>query len=118
MQDVVDAIRKFGRIPKQNQGTSEEERSENKLAKRFSDYRDSISDDVLQELKALGGAPQPAAMSSSMRQLVEEVELADARQNSQPARKEISSETVFPQRLHPSGHLAKAAAAQRCFSAC
>ena len=60
VQDVVEAIRELGRIPKRNQGTSEEERAENKLAKRFSDHRDHVPDDVLQELRALRGASQPA----------------------------------------------------------
>ena len=58
VQEVVNAIRELGRIPKQNKGTSEEERAENKLAKRFSDHRNSIPEDVMQELQALGGDSQ------------------------------------------------------------
>ena len=35
VQTLVEAIRELGRIPKQNKGTPEEERAENKLAKGF-----------------------------------------------------------------------------------
>lgn len=73
VQKLVEDIRTFGRMPKQNQGTSEEARAENKLAKRFSDHRDSIPDDVLQELRGLGSAPQLAELSSAVQQLVEDV---------------------------------------------
>ena len=61
-QKLVSDIREFGRMPKQNKGTSEEERAENRLAKRFSDHQGSIPNDVLRELGALGGAPWPAAL--------------------------------------------------------
>ena len=60
-QSLVEAIRELGRIPKQNKGTSEDERAENKLAKRYSDHKNNIPDHILQELQALGGAPQPVA---------------------------------------------------------
>ena len=73
LQKLVEDIRTFGRMPKQNQGTSKEARAENKLAKRFSDHRDSIPDDVLQELRGLGSAPQLAEVSSAVQQLVEDV---------------------------------------------
>ena len=72
VQNLVEAIRKLGRIPKQNQGTSEDERAENKLAKWFSDHQHSIPGDVLQKLRALGGAYQPAALSSTVQRLVEQ----------------------------------------------
>ena len=60
VQKLVENVKQFGRIPMQNKETSEEERAEDRLAKRFSDHRDSIPKDVLQELQALGGAAQPA----------------------------------------------------------
>ena len=62
VQKLVSDIQEFGQIPKQNKRTSEEERAENRLAKRFSDHQGSIPDDVLRELWALGGAPLPAAL--------------------------------------------------------
>ena len=64
VQNVVDAMRNFitdsKRWPKQNKGTSEDERAETKLAKRWSDLKDSVPDDIMQELRALSGAAQPA----------------------------------------------------------
>ena len=60
LQTLVEDVKQFGRIPKRKKGTSEQERAENKLAKRFSDCRDSIPKDVLHELRALGRASQPA----------------------------------------------------------
>ena len=60
VQKVVDDVKQFGRMPQRNKGTSEAKRAENRLAKRFWEHRDSIPTDVLQELRALGGAAQPA----------------------------------------------------------
>ena len=63
---VVADIQEFGRMPKHNKGTSEVERAENKLAKRFADHQASIPSDVLRELQILllGGAPDPAALAA------------------------------------------------------
>ena len=55
LQTLVEDVKQFGRIPKRKKGTSEQERAENKLAKRFSDHRDSIPKDVMLELQALEG---------------------------------------------------------------
>ena len=62
----MEAIKSFGRLPKRNKGTSEEARTENKLARRLFDHKDSIPEDTLQELHALGGAPQPAGEAQAM----------------------------------------------------
>ena len=50
-EKLVEDVKQFGRIPKQTNGTSEEERAENKLAKRFSHHRNSIPKDIMQELQ-------------------------------------------------------------------
>ena len=60
----MDAIKRLGRMPKRSQGTSEQARAENKLAKRSSDHKGSLPDDILQELRSLGGAPQPDAQQA------------------------------------------------------
>ncbi len=77
-------MKEFGRIPRRKKGTSEEVRAENKLAKRFSDHRDSIPNDVMLELQALecatpsesaavSAALQRSALSGSLQTLVEDV---------------------------------------------
>ena len=58
LQTLVEDVKQFGRIPRQNKGTSEQDRKENKLAKRFSDNRKRIPKDVLDELQVLGGAAE------------------------------------------------------------
>ena len=64
LQTLVGHMRVFitdnKKWPKQNKGKSEDERAENKLAKRWSDHKDSIPDDIERELRAISGAPQPA----------------------------------------------------------
>ena len=74
VQNLVHAIREFGRIPNQRQGASQEER---KLAKRWSDHKRSIPANVLEELKALSGAPQPvdqpAAIKNAVQNLVDAI---------------------------------------------
>ena len=47
LQKLVEDVEQFGRISKRNRRTSEEERAEDKLAKRFSDNRYSIPEDML-----------------------------------------------------------------------
>ena len=64
MQKLVEDVKQFGRIPKRSKGTSEQERVENILAKRFWRHWFSIPKDILQELRVLGGAPQLAALNS------------------------------------------------------
>eukprot|EP00959_Pyramimonas_sp_CCMP1952_P237393 4961322-Pyramimonas_sp.AAC.1 len=64
----------FGRIPKRNTGTPEQERAENELAKRFSDNRDRAPKDVLDELRALGCSDQQTDAEEFMRkQKTEEI---------------------------------------------
>ena len=62
VQNLVDAIRDFGRMPTQSRGASEDERA---LAKRYSYLKKSIPNDILQELQALRGAPQPVDQRSA-----------------------------------------------------
>ena len=91
---------KFGRCPKQIKRKSseltDEERAENKLAKRWSDQHSSIPDNVESALRELGislssahalidrvrgapqlassrSAPQPAALSAAQRKLADEI---------------------------------------------
>ena len=62
---LVADLKQFGRIPHRiKNATSAEEHAEDKLAKRFFTNKNSIPDDVLQELEDLGGAHQPAAAAS------------------------------------------------------
>ena len=68
---LVEDIKSFGRLPKQNKGTSEEAKAENKLAKQFADLKGSLPEHILQELGALGGGPQPA--DSAREELLESV---------------------------------------------
>ena len=60
-QNLVDHVRQFvtdhKKWPRQNKGKSEDARAENKLAKRWSDHKDSIPDDIERELRAISGAP-------------------------------------------------------------
>ena len=86
MQKLVEDVKQFGRIPKRNKGTSEQERAENILAKRFWRHRNSIPKDILQELHDLGGALQPAVLSRGQ-------ELIDA----------VQTLGFFPKETKPTG---------------
>ena len=70
VQNLVDAIREFGRMPTQSRGASEDERA---LAKRYSYLKKSIPNHILQELQALQGARQPAALSNVKQKLVDDI---------------------------------------------
>ena len=52
VEALVEDLKQFGRIPQRHKDPSEAQRAENSLAKRFARLRDSIPDDVLQELQA------------------------------------------------------------------
>ena len=86
MQKLVEDVKQFGRIPKRNKGTSEQERAENILAKRFWRHRNSIPKDILQELHDFGGAPQPAVLTRGQ-------ELIDA----------VKTLGFFPKETRPTG---------------
>ena len=74
LRKLVEDVKQFGRVPKRNNGTSTQDRVEDRLYRRFTAQRDSIPDEVLQELQALGGAPQPAVdPEQAVRKLVEDV---------------------------------------------
>ena len=73
VQTLIDDIKKLGRIPKQNAGISAADRAANKLAKRFSDHKHKIPNEILQQLQALDSAPQHVELSDSVEALVEEV---------------------------------------------
>ena len=66
VRNLVEDVRKLGRMLKHNKGISEDERAENKLAKRFALHKHSIPDAVLNELQALDGAPHSAASTSNL----------------------------------------------------
>ena len=66
LQTLVEDVKQFGRIPKRKKGTSEQERAENKLAKRLSDHRDSIPKDVMLELQALEGASSSESRAGTL----------------------------------------------------
>ena len=61
---MVEDIKKFGRIPKRNSGTSEQQRSANSLAERFQRHK-KISAEVLEELRTLVD-PRDLAMSARL----------------------------------------------------
>ena len=69
LQKLVDDMRNWvrdnKRWPRRTKGTSEEERAQDKLAKRWSDNKDRVPDDTKRELNSLSGVPQPAASSGA-----------------------------------------------------
>ena len=68
VQKLVEDVKQFGRIPIQTRGTSAEEKAEYRLAQRLKFHRDSIPNDVLQELRALGkGRAKPCVIHESTR---------------------------------------------------
>ena len=74
VQKLVEEVKQFGRMPKRNHGTSTEERAEDRLYRRFLDHRDSIPNEVLKELHALGGVAELADdPEQAVRKLVEDV---------------------------------------------
>ena len=60
VQNLVDAIQEFGRIPKRSSAASQDAASqeEDKLARRWSQHKRSIPAHVLEELESLGGRRQ------------------------------------------------------------
>ena len=73
VQTLIDAIKDLGKMPKRNTGTSKPERAENMLALRYFRHKDKIPDEILQELQALDGAPQPVELSNTVEAIVEEI---------------------------------------------
>ena len=73
-QALVDDIESFGRMPKRKKGTSADDRAENNLAQRYEklEKRCPLPKHKKQELRVLGGAPQPAAWSKG-RELIDAV---------------------------------------------
>ena len=58
----VDDIKNLGRLPKYKKGASSaDDQAEDKLARRYNDHKGGLPEDIKQELRGLGGAPQPPA---------------------------------------------------------